>query len=83
LLRPLFGFSLAALLLALYAAFAIRRIPQLRRSAAIVPLALFLTAAILAGCASSGGTPKGTSTLTVTATSGTLSQNTTATLTVD
>jgi len=67
------------LLAGLYAMLVIRWIPQLRRYAAIVPLAILLiTGAFMMGCASSGGTPAGTSQLTITATSGTLSQTTPA-----
>jgi hypothetical protein len=79
LLRILPLLWLATLLAALLALLALRRTPQLRRYAAIVPLALLLvTGAVVAGCATAGGTPAGTSQLTVTATSGTLSQTTPA-----
>jgi hypothetical protein len=83
-LRLMFSFWLAALLAGLYAALVIRRTPRLRRYAAVVPLALLLlTGALIVGCAGMGGTPHGTSTLTITATSGTLSQTTSATLMVN
>jgi uncharacterized lipoprotein YbaY len=64
--------------------FLLRRTPQLRRYAAIVPLALLLlTGAVLAGCAGQfTGTPKGAAPLVVTATSGTMSQTANVTLTV-
>jgi hypothetical protein len=83
-LRMLLVTWIAALLAGLHAARLIRRTPRLRRYAAIVPLALLLiSGAVLAGCATAmKGTPAGTSQLTVTATSGTLSQSTPATLTV-
>jgi len=83
-MRMLLVSWIAALLAGLYAALLIRRTPRLRRYAAIVPLALLLiSGAVLAGCASAmNGTPVGTSQLTITATSGTLSQSTPATLTV-
>ena len=69
----------ATLLAALLAMLALRRTPQLRRYAAIVPLALLLvTGAVLAGCAGAAGTPAGPAQLTITATSGTLSQTTPA-----
>lgn len=75
---------ICALLAAAYAIIIMRRRPQLRRYAALVPLALLLVSGVvLAGCASAmKGTPMGTSQLTVTATSGTLSQSAQATLTV-
>jgi uncharacterized lipoprotein YbaY len=77
---------MAALLVGLYAMFIIRRSPEreLRRHAAIVPLALLLlTGAVLAGCAGQmSGTPKGPAPLVITATSGTMSQSTNVTLTV-
>jgi hypothetical protein len=75
---------LAALLAGVYAMFLLRRTPQLRRYAAIVPLALLLlTGAVLAGCAGQfTGTPKGAAPLVVTATSGTMSQTANVTLTV-
>ncbi len=74
----------AALLAGLYAALLLRRVPRLRRYTARVPLALLLVSGLLlAGCATgTSGTPAGTSQLTITATSGTLSQTTSATLTV-
>jgi apolipoprotein N-acyltransferase len=83
-LRMLLVSWIAALLTGLYAALLIRRTPRLRRYAAIVPLVLLLiSGVVLAGCASAmNGTPVGTSQLTITATSGTLSQSTAATLTV-
>jgi len=83
-LRMLLVSWIAALLAGLYAALLIRKTPKLRRYAAIVPLVLLLiSGAVLAGCASAmNGTPVGTSQLTITATSGTLSQSTPATLTV-
>jgi hypothetical protein len=75
---PLLWF--VALLAAIYAMRTVRRVPQLRRYAAIVPLILLLiTGAVMAGCAGKmNGTPAGTSQLTVTATSGTMSQTTPA-----
>jgi trimeric autotransporter adhesin len=86
LLRFLPVMWLAALLAGLCAMFIIRRSPQpqLRRYAAIVPLALLLvTGAVLAGCAGGmSGTPKGPAPLIITATSGTLSQTANVTLTV-
>jgi hypothetical protein len=71
---------LAAMLAGLYAMQLMRRTPQRRRYAAIVPLALLLvTGAVLAGCAGGKiGTPAGAAQLTITATSGTLSQATPA-----
>jgi hypothetical protein len=71
---------LAALLAGLYAMSAVRRVPQLRRYAAIVPLALLLiSGALLAGCAGGKtGTAAGTSQLSITATSGSMSQTTPA-----
>jgi apolipoprotein N-acyltransferase len=71
---------IAALLAGLAAMFVIRRTPQLRRYAAIVPLALLLVSGVvLAGCAGHmTGTPVGSSNLVVTATSGTFSQSTAA-----
>ncbi len=83
-LRILLASWIAVMLAGLYAARLIRRTPRLRRYAAIVPLALLLiSGVVLAGCASAmNGTPAGTSSLTVTATSGSLSESTPATLTV-
>jgi hypothetical protein len=83
-LRMLLVCWIAALLAGFYAARMIRKTPRLRRYAAIVPLVLLLVSgAVLAGCASGmNGTPVGTSQLTITATSGTLSHSTPATLTV-
>jgi hypothetical protein len=87
-LTPMLRFLLiswiATLLAGLYVALLIRRTPRLRRYAAIVPLALLIVSGVvLAGCASAmHGTPAGTSQLTVTAASGTLSESTQATLTV-
>jgi apolipoprotein N-acyltransferase len=82
-LRFLMVSWIAALFAGLYATILIRRTPRLRRYAAIVPLALLLiSGAVVAGCAGAQGTPKGSFPLTVTATSGTLSQSTQATLTV-
>jgi hypothetical protein len=81
LLRILPVLWLATMLAGLYAMSLIRSTPQLRRYAAIVPLALLLvTGAVLAGCAGGGknGTPTGAAQLTITATSGTLSQTTAA-----
>jgi hypothetical protein len=75
---------ICALLAGIYAAMLIRRRPQLRRFAVLVPLALLMVSGVvLAGCATAmKGTPMGTSQLTITATSGTLSQSTQATMTV-
>jgi hypothetical protein len=83
-LRLLLVSWIAALLAGLYVAFVIRRTPRLRRYAAIVPLGLLLViVAVLAGCAGAmKGTPVSTSPLTITATSGSFSQSTSATLTV-
>jgi IPT/TIG domain len=83
-LRFLLTSWIATLLAGLYVALLIRRSPRFRRYAAVVPLALLIVSGVvLAGCASAmHGTPAGTSQLTVTATSGTLSQSTQATLTV-
>jgi hypothetical protein len=80
LLRLLPVLWLAALLAGLYAMSAVRRVPQLRRYAAIVPLALLLiSGAVLAGCAGGKtGTAAGTSQLSITATSGSMSQTTPA-----
>jgi hypothetical protein len=80
LLRLLPVLWLAALLAGLYAMQAVRRTPQLRRYAAIVPLALLLiSGAVLAGCAGGKtGTAAGTSQLSITATSGSISQTTPA-----
>ncbi|HXY23731.1 MAG TPA: IPT/TIG domain-containing protein [Candidatus Acidoferrum sp.] len=76
---------LAALLVGAYSMKLTRRVPQLRRYAALVPLALLLiTGAVMAGCAGHmNGTPKGTYQLTVTGTSGTLQQTGNVQLTVD
>ncbi len=84
LLRLLPALWLAAMLAGAYAMRMIRRAPQLRRYAAIVPLAfLLVTGAVLAGCAGGrNGTPVGNAPLTITATSGTLQQQTTITLTI-
>jgi hypothetical protein len=84
LLRPLLGLWVAALLGWLYAGPQTRRTPQLRRYAAMMPLALLLVmGALLAGCAVGvTGTPSDNGPLTVTATSGTLTQTTGVTLTV-
>jgi hypothetical protein len=85
LLRLLPLFWLAALLAGLFAMQSIRRRPQLRRYAALVPLAfLLVTGAVLAGCVGGKqGTPAGPAQLTITATSGTMSQTTSVTLTVN
>jgi apolipoprotein N-acyltransferase len=83
-LRMLLVCWMAALLAGLYAAFLLRRVPRLRRYTVMVPLTLLLVSGlVLAGCATgTSGTPAGTSQLTITATSGTLSQTTSAALTV-
>jgi hypothetical protein len=77
---------LAVLLAGVCARSIIRRNPQrqLRRYAAIVPLALLLfTGAMLAACSGAmHGTPTGPAPLKITATSGTLSQTANVTLTV-
>jgi hypothetical protein len=80
LLRILPLLWLLAMLAGIYAMRAVRRAPQLRRYAAIVPLTLLLiTGAVMAGCAGKmNGTPAGTSQLTITATSGSMSQSTPA-----
>jgi formate hydrogenlyase subunit 4 len=85
LLRLLPLLWLVALLAGLLAIQSIRRAPQLRRYAALVPLALLLvTGAVIAGCAGAkSGTPAGPANLTITATSGTMSQMTNVTLTVN
>jgi len=60
-----------------------RQKPRLRRYAAMIPLLLVLVSAgVVAGCSGSPGTPKGPAQITVTATSGSMSQNATFTLTV-
>jgi hypothetical protein len=84
LLRSLLGLWIAALLGWLYAGPQIRRTPQLRRYAAIMPLSLLLViGALMAGCAvGMTGTPLNNAPLTVTATSGTLTQTIEVTLTV-
>jgi len=84
LLRMLPLMWLAALLFSIYAMRSVRRALQLRRFAMLVPLALLLvTGAVLSGCVGGkNGTPAGPAQLTVTATSGTLSQITNVTLTV-
>jgi len=83
LFRPLLGMWILALMAGLYGMGAIRKTPRLRRYAFLVPLSLLLVSGVLAGCAASmGGTPVGNSVLTVTATSGSMSQNTQVTLTV-
>jgi hypothetical protein len=71
---------LASLLAILFSMRMIHRAPQLRRYAAIVPLALLLvTGAVLAGCSGGRmGTPAGPAQLTITATSGTMVQTTPA-----
>ncbi|HKV06064.1 MAG TPA: IPT/TIG domain-containing protein, partial [Candidatus Acidoferrales bacterium] len=82
---PLVVLWFAALSAGLYAGRLIRRTPQLRRYAAVLSLSLLLgTGALLAGCGFGGmnGTPTGNANLTVTATSGTLSQATQVTLDV-
>jgi len=68
----------------IYFARLIRRTPRLRRYAAAIPLALILiSGGVVAGCATAmKGTPTGTFQLNVTATSGSFSQSTSATLTV-
>jgi hypothetical protein len=85
-LGPLLEFWLVGFLLAMYAAFMARRRIGLPRYLAVAPLLLMLlSAAVLAGCAgpsTGGGTPLGSSQLTVTATSGSFTQNTNVTLTV-
>jgi hypothetical protein len=73
---------LAALLAGLFGMQSIRRAPQFRRYAALVAL-LLVTGAVLAGCAGKQGTPAGPAQLTITATSGTMSQTTNVTLTVN
>src|SRR5215472_7703512 len=84
LLRMLPLMWLAALLFSIYAMRSVRRALQLRRFAMLVPLALLpVTGAVLSGCVGGkNGTPAGPAQLTVTATSGTLSQTTNVTLTV-
>jgi hypothetical protein len=71
---------LATMLAGLYAMRLMRRTPQRRRYATVVSLVLLLvTGAVLAGCAGGKvGTPAGAAQLTITATSGTMSQATPA-----
>jgi hypothetical protein len=80
LLRLLPVMWLLALIAGIYAMLILRRTPRLRRYAAIVPLALLIvTGAALAGCSGAMvGTPAGPAQLTITATSGTMSQATPA-----
>ena len=80
LLRLLPILWLAAMLAGLYAMRLVRRTPQRRRYAGVVPLLLLLvTGAVLAGCAgSNNGTPAGAAQLSITATSGTMSVTTAA-----
>jgi len=75
---------LVALLVGIYTTRSVRRAPQLRRYAMFIPLALLLlTGGLLAGCiGGKSGTPTGPAPLTITATSGTLTQTTNVTLTV-
>jgi len=84
LLRVLPFLWFTTLLAAVYASRLARRAPQLRRYAVLLPLVLLLiTGAALAGCiGGKSGTPKGPAQLTITATSGTMSQTTNVTLTV-
>jgi hypothetical protein len=90
-LVPALVLWLAALLAGRFTALQLLRIPpRVRRYAAVIPLALLLLAGgVLSGCSgitagpkTTNGTPAGTSQLTVTATSGTMVQNATVTLTV-
>jgi len=79
---PLSGWWLTAAVLGLLGIITARKGIRTRRLA-FMPLAvLLLGAAILTGCAKAGGTPAGTYTVTVTATSGSLSHSTTVSLTV-
>jgi hypothetical protein len=83
LLRLLPLLWLVAVLASLVAMQSIRRVPQLRRYAALVAL-LLVTGAVLAGCmGGKHGTPTGPAQLTITATSGTMSQTSNVTLTVN
>jgi hypothetical protein len=83
---PLLALWLTALFACLYGWRFLRNTERTRRYAVLAPLLLLLvTGGVLAGCSgpvNHNGTPVGTSPLTVTATSGTLSQTTTVTLTV-
>lgn len=89
-LMPALALCLAALLAGRFMAPQLRSSPSARRYAAIVPLVLLLIAGgVLSGCSgitagpkNTNGTPPGTSQLTVSATSGTMAQNATVTLTV-
>jgi len=72
-----------AMMMGIYTMFKFRRTPALRRYAVLMPLILLLVSVGgVAGCAGSPGTPKGPAQITVTATSGSMSQNATFTLTV-
>jgi hypothetical protein len=77
---------LVALLAGLYAKFLLRGKPQRQLQMYVMKLPLVMlivTVAVLAGCGNqTHGTPKGAATLSITATSGTFSQNTMVTLTV-
>jgi len=75
---------LVALLTGVYLMRLLRRAPRFRRYAAVIPLALLLlSVGVIGGCASlMKGTPKGSSPLTIVLTSGSFSQSTPATLTV-
>ncbi|HXL22311.1 MAG TPA: hypothetical protein VOA78_07590 [Candidatus Dormibacteraeota bacterium] len=83
---PLLALWLTALFACLYGWRFLRNTEHTRRYAVLAPLFLLLvTGGVLAGCSgpvNHNGTPVGTSPLIVTATSGTLSQTTTVTLTV-
>jgi Beta-propeller repeat len=90
LLQPILRLWIAALLAVMMAAFFALPNAWVRRCKVILPLLLFIVGAmVLGGCASGGqnvpaqGTPRGTSTITVTATSGSLVHTTKLTLTVN
>ncbi len=72
-----------AMMMGIYTMFKFRRTPGLSRYAALIPLILLLVSlGVVAGCTGSPGTPKGPVPITVTATSGSMTQSATFTLTV-
>ena len=80
---PLSGGWIAAALLALLGMVTLRRGIRMQRFAYLPLAVLLLSAAIITGCTSGPtGTPAGSYNVTVTATSGTLSHNTTVAITV-
>jgi predicted small secreted protein len=81
-LGPLSGGWIATAILSLLAMLTLRRGFRMQRFAYLPIAVLLLSAAIVTGCATASGTPAGSYTVTITATSGSYSQTTSVPVTV-